>query len=91
MFQLKPSWIIFVVYNFFSSKLFFLGKNLDILRRKSIIHLKIIKTRVKMQEKTEKNDHFPIFELNEKGHEPSLDELKIVQLELRLEPAWLGL
>ena len=32
-----------------------------------------------------------IFKLNEKGHEPSRVELKIVQLEPWLEPAWLGL
>jgi hypothetical protein len=30
-------------------------------------------------------------ELNEKGHEPSRAELKILQLELWLEPARLGL
>ena len=52
MFELKPSWIIFVIYSFFSSKHFFLGKKTNILRRKSIIHLKKIKSRVKMQGKT---------------------------------------
>ena len=34
---------------------------------------------------------FFISELNKKGHEPSRAELKILQLELWLEPARLGL
>ena len=44
-----------------------------------------------VQGNKEKAHNFSIFELKEKGHEPSWAELKIPQLELWLEPARLGL
>ena len=45
-----------------------------------------------MQGKEGKNAYFPIFEMNFfLRAEPSQAELKIVQLKLWLEPAWLGL
>ena len=99
IFELKPSWFFFVTYSFFSSKLFFLGQKSVILRRKSIIYLRKTKIEWKCRGNKEKMPIFRFsswnifFELKGKRSraEPSRAELKIIQLELWLEPAQLGL
>ena len=64
----------FNIYCFFSSKLFFLGQKLVILRKVSIT-IKKTKKRVKMQRKVKKKkclfSSWFFFELNKKGREPS--------------------
>jgi len=81
--ELKPRRIFFM-YSFFSSKyiFFFLLLPISETENREIFW--------KKHEFQFSSLHF-FFELKGKGHKPSRVELKIVQLELWLEPAWLGL
>ena len=96
IFELKQSWIFWCIVFFLTPKIsHFIKKQYYLQQSKPKIEWKCRWNKKKSGRQKMAIFWFSSwkkkFELKEKGHDPSRDELKILQLELWLKPVWLRL